>query len=288
MAFKKIVVALDGSEASEKILPPVTGLAKSLGAELILLAVTEKDGTIAGSEDKKPASDYLESLVGPLAEMGVTATTVTETGDPVGTIAAIANTQGADLVAMATHHGNAIARLFTGSVTDDVLKRANLPVLAINPDSGPAIHAGVTSVIVPLDGSDLAEESVPVAMEIAKGCGAELVFVQSVHMPTMGVSGPGIENVGGDFIAVKEREGAIEYLSGFADKAKTEGIDARTHAAIGKAAARIIEDSKDIPGSIIVITSHGRGGFKRMMLGSVADELVRDSHHPVLVLKHRE
>jgi nucleotide-binding universal stress UspA family protein len=78
----------------------------------------------------------------------------------------------------------------------------------------------------------------------------------------------------------------LEYLSAFVRQAEAKGLKARAHAALGDAAARIIEESKNVDGALVIISSHGRGGWKRLFLGSVADKIVRASHHPVLVLKH--
>lgn len=289
MAFKKILVALDGSEQSEQVLGSVAELASSFGSELTLLAVTDDDGSMAGTDDERPAAEYLKTRARQLQQQGLSASSATEHGEPAETIIAVAERESCDLIAMATHRSSTIARWVAGSVTDDVLKQTKLPVLAINPESGGAVgtDAGkITSVIVPLDGSELAEQSVPVATEIAKACGAEMLFLQAVHLPSYAVSGPGAENYGSDFGVGGKRDLVREYLHSFVRKAEEAGLKARSHAALGNAAARIVEDSKEIPGSLIVISSHGRSGFKRMVLGSVADELVRDSHHPVLVLKH--
>ncbi|MDA0232176.1 MAG: universal stress protein [Chloroflexi bacterium] len=196
---------------------------------------------------------------------------------------------GADMIAMATHRDRLVERGILGSVTDTVLRTATLPVLAVNPDgdhlSSPAPGAPST-VIVPLDGSSLAEESVPAALDIAAACGAGVIFIWAVHLPTYAVSGPGAEFYGIDYGVSGEREHARKYLAKFVEQAESRGIPARAHAALGNAAGRILEETRNVPDAFIVISSHGRGGFRRMVLGSVADKIVRASHHPVLVMKH--
>lgn len=293
MTFKKILVPLDGSTNSEKVLSWITGLAGKLGAELVLLGipgpVAPSSVSNSGDLDSQLGADYLERQANRLREQGFTATTVIEFGHPSQVIIAVADRINADLIAMATHRDHLIERGILGSVTDSVLRTALIPVLALNPDgdsvSSPTPGAPST-VIVPLDGSELAEESVPVALEIARACGAEVIFIQAVHLPAYAVSGPGAEYYGADFGVSGERDKARKYLAKFVDQAEAIGVRAKAHAALGNAAGRILDETRSVPDALIVISSHGRRGFKRMLLGSVADKMVRASHHPVLVLKH--
>lgn len=293
MMFKKILVPLDGSTNSEKVLGWITGLAGKLEAELVLLGIpgpaAPSSVSNEGDAGTQHAVDYLERQARGLREQGFAAMTLVEYGHPAQMIIAVADRVAADMIAMATHRDRLIERGILGSVTDAVLRTAFIPVLAINPDGDHffAPTSGVPStVIVPLDGSELAEESVPVALDIALACGAEVIFVQAVHLPAFAVSGPGVEFYDIDLGVSGERERARKYVAKFVEQAKAKGIPAKAHAALGNAAGRILEDTRNIPDALIVISSHGRGGFKRMMLGSVADKLVRASHHPVLVLKH--
>lgn len=306
MAFKRILVAIDGSEISEKVLDSVTGLADRFGSELLLLAVTgshadfsealdnaaeEKNSDVAIGDNARGAERYLEHIAAPLRGQGLTVTKVVQPGIPVDTILSVAKESEVDLIAMATHRESALARGILGSVTDAVLRSSSVPVLAMHPD-GTSMTTKPrwipSTVVVPLDGSQLAEECVPTALEIAKACGSEVVFLQAVHLPSFAVSGPGSEYYGVDYGVSSKRAGAREYLKQFVEIAESQGLSATSHAALGNAAARIIEETKSVPDAMIVISSHGRSGFKRMVLGSVADKIIRASHHPVLVLKHAQ
>jgi nucleotide-binding universal stress UspA family protein len=305
MPFKKILVPLDGGENSEIALSFVTGLAVSLGAELVLLAVVDPHGVPVGegveadrAEKRKvedelaAAKHYLEARAGDVAAKSKTlkVSQVTATGKPAETIIEQAKKAGADMVAMSTHRDRLIERGILGSVTDTVLRTSPVPVLAVRPDGTRSFtgNAGAPNVIiVPLDGSELAEEAVPVALEIAELCSSEVVFVRTVHLPSYAVSGPGAEFYDVDFGVGAERKKADAYLAQFVKMARERGLKARTHAALGSAAARIIEETVNAEGALVVISSHGRGGFRRMVLGSVADKVVRASRHPVLVLRHQ-
>ncbi len=295
MAFKKILVPIDGSENSEHALESVTGLAEKLSAEIVLLAVTGShadfdigDGS-APRDDAGSANRYLDHKAEPLRARGLSVSTEVEAGIPADVIMSAARRSGADLIAMSTHRESVIARGILGSVTDSVLRASPVPVLAINPEST-AAHVSEgwvpSTVIIPLDGSKLAEECVPTALDIAEACGAEAVFIRAVHLPSYAISGPGAEYYGVDYGVSAKRDGAQKYLEQFVEMAKSKGLSASSHAALGNAAARIIEETTNVPDAMIVISSHGRSGVRRMILGSVADKIVRSSHHPVLVLKH--
>ena len=294
MKLNRILVSLDGSEHAEKVLASAAGLALKLNAEVVLLSVSglEPSADDAEGDHAQAASEYLDRHVKALADLGVTAKAVVDSGLPAETIMAVAEREEVAFIAMATHRESVIERGILGSVTDRVVRSSSIPVLAVNPEQS-GIPTGrdtwtPNAIIVPLDGSALAAQCVPPAIEIAKSCGAELIFIRAVHLPSFAVSGPGAEFYGNDYGVAKQRESARQYLEQFVDMAKEAGVSAHGHAALGNAAARIIEESRNEPDSIIVISSHGRGGIRRMMLGSVADKIVRSSHHPVLVIKHAD
>ena len=248
MTFKKILVPLDGSTNSEKVLAWVTGLAEKLKAELVLLAVVTPGALSSGAPGTTPADDpaqvaasYLETQADALRQRGVTVTATVEPGTAAEAIIDTADRLGVDMIAMATHRDHLIERGILGSVTDTVLRTASLPVLAVNPDGSHAssLSPGAPStVIVPLDGSDLAEESVPIALDIAASCSAEIIFIKSVHLPSFAISGPGAEFYDTDFGVSDERERARKYLAKFVEQAEAAGIPAKAHAALGNAAGR--------------------------------------------------
>jgi nucleotide-binding universal stress UspA family protein len=331
--FKKILVPLDGSEYAEKIGGFVAGLARPLGAEIVLLAVVDpaeirlpeamaapghpvpghapydKPGyehpapgisSRGGKPEVSPgfgtqvvdravefARNYLAREVERLDASGVPATSHVAVGQPADEIVRYAREAHVDMIAMATHRESALARGVLGSITDRVLHSSSVPVLAVHPKSASAFagNAGAPNVIiVPLDGSPLSEAAVPVALDIAEACASDVVFIMAVRFPYYGVSGPGIEYYAGDYGIAEQRREALEYLSRFVQMAESKGLKARAHAAIGNAAFRIIEEAESLQGAMIVMTTHGSGGFKRWVIGSVTDKVVRSAGMPVLVL----
>ncbi len=144
-AIKRIAVALDGSPLAEAVLEPLCGLARTLGAAVILIRVYGKPespelrepGLAARVLDQELdsieglAEDYLEPLAGRLRSFGVDTTCVGALGHkPAEAILRLADAEEADLLAMATHGRSGLDRLRHGSVTEDVLRHSHLPLLA--------------------------------------------------------------------------------------------------------------------------------------------------------------
>jgi nucleotide-binding universal stress UspA family protein len=140
--FKKILVPLDGSNLSESILPNVSGLAKPLGAEVILLRVVvfvDQDTGYIPAEYAPSAEvldemkRYLEQQAADLRRVGLTVTTYAVGGHPADTIVDYAKEIHADLIAMATHGRTGAARWLMGSVADKVVHGAKVPVMLFPP-----------------------------------------------------------------------------------------------------------------------------------------------------------
>ncbi len=139
MAYKKILVTLDGSSLSESVLPHAQAMGRQFSAEVILLQVVpESDATLGDldtGESGEKAHRYLTDKASAFTEDGVKVLTLVKEGDPVKTILHVAEDEKVDLIAMATHGWSGLDRLFYGSVTDRVLRSATHPMLVIRPES---------------------------------------------------------------------------------------------------------------------------------------------------------
>ena len=173
-------------------------------------------------------------------------------------------------------------------------------------------------VILPLDGSKLAEAAIPHLENIAKGCAIPDVILVSVTerirgrmgQPVMVARGPGEEyrtpssgmpllvgstysgtaysgphTSGADAEAGKMANSAWNYLSRTADRLKEKGLNARPQVLVGGAAEEIIRFAKSEGADLIVMASRGRTGFNRWQLGSVADKVIRAVDIPVVLVK---
>jgi len=145
-------------------------------------------------------------------------------------------------------------------------------------------------ILVPLDGSKLAECALPYAEALAKGCNTEEVVLVSVTEPVIGYrpledpSQPLGERLAPETVGKKERP-AQKYLSKIAKTLETKGIKVRTEVLLGKPADEIAIFAKYNDINIIVMSSHGRSGPSRWAYGSVADKVFRASPVPVLMVR---
>ncbi len=140
-------------------------------------------------------------------------------------------------------------------------------------------------IVVPLDGSELAERALPDAEGLARVIGVPLHLVRAVEPANLssldlyGVADYGVLTQA----LVEEQTSAQEYLERTASALAERGLVATTDLRQGRAATEIVASVE--PGDLIVIASHGRGGMARWFLGSVAEEVARRSSVPVLLVR---
>jgi nucleotide-binding universal stress UspA family protein len=143
--YKKILVPLDGTPLAEAVLPHAQALAKSEGAELILLRVAvtpnpdfyhrdEGEGRLITDQIEEEALDYMKTEVAKLENEGTKVTAITRDGTIPDTILEVAEETHADVIAMSTHGRIGIQRLFQGSVADEVVHASHVPVMLIHPN----------------------------------------------------------------------------------------------------------------------------------------------------------
>ena len=278
--FDHILVPLDGSDQSEQIGRWAGGLAKGLNASVTLLGVPSSNGDQRDQamQDAQDSQNYLTNVANKIKESGVDANIEVVPGKPSEVIVETAKRLDVDIIAVATRRVSSLARSVLGSVTDTVLHKTGIPVMIANPDalivseSSPDIPA---SLIVPLDGSALSERVIPTAIEFAKACGAEIVFLRVQQRAFSGANDPATQEL---------HRQCVDYLEGHVISANEQGANARSVATSGVPAAEIMKQADEEEGSIVVMATHGYTGFRRAVLGSVCDTIVRSSRTPVLVL----
>jgi nucleotide-binding universal stress UspA family protein len=136
-----------------------------------------------------------------------------------------------------------------------------------------------TKVLVPLDGSPLAEAAVWEAVELMDRASGTLVLVRAAEANTF----PGRDPVEAQVRTVREAE---DYLTGVAERMRQAGV-ARVdvHVWYGPAASAIVDAARVQQVDLIVMSSHGRSGLGRLVLGSVAEAVLRGTHVPILLLR---
>jgi nucleotide-binding universal stress UspA family protein len=287
------LIPLDGTKLSESafsLLP----LVRSLGVDKVVLvsvweSLWQAEDLAHGDKELKELEEkgraYLHAYLSEQEAKVKALDFETETMVRVGRAAdELVNAAGAaDLVILATHGRNGITRWRLGSVADKVVRHAGCPTLVI----GPNVHIDLASykvqrILVPLDGSDLAEQALPVATWIAQTTGAELDLVRVVSLV---IPGDGVYNGMGysaDILSNIE-DAARSYLAGVAERLKAK-VPVRTELLLGAAADQLLAHITETPAELVVLASHGRAGVIRATLGSVADRMLHGPA-PALILR---
>ena len=140
-----------------------------------------------------------------------------------------------------------------------------------------------SKILVPLDGSALAERAVTHAAEIAGGTGAEVILLKVVQAPLGKVPEAGISE---EIKSTREiADQALAYLEGVASKIANESVKVKTIVLDGTAAACILGYAHDEDVDAIVMSTHGRTGLSKAFMGSVAEEVMHTTKRPVMLVK---
>ena len=278
--IENILVPLDGSDQSERIGRWAGGMAKGLGASLTLLSVPSTDSRKngEGAVQKDDSQEYLRKLADKLAATGIEVDVEIRPGKPAEMIVATAKELETDVIVVATRRASSLARSVLGSVTDQVLHNTTVPVMVANPDAlmvseqSPDVPS---TLVVPLDGSPLSEKVVSLTESFARAAGAEISYGRVLQRAFSDPNDP----------VVKELQADCErYLGEFVSRSESAGVKAKYRIMSGIPAAEIMKAADEEKDAIIVMSTHGRTGFRRAVLGSVCDTVVRSARTPVLVL----
>ena len=293
---RTILVPQDGSMASRAALPYAVVLARTLQCSVRLLAAIGSGGDALRREVNGP--DYLgvvrtamatalQEAATELTAAGVSAESVIADGGPAESILKYAEERDVALVVMATHGAGGVARMLVGSVADKVMRLSRRPILLIEPPRSPGVQRQIAlrKILVPLDGSSLAEAALPLATELATATGASLMLARAVALPLYALStsySPMPE------LAAWEDEmrvAAGEYLTGVRGTLPAS-LRIETLVLRGAAGMKLIDAVKREKVDLVVMSTRGRGGLGRLLLGSTADELVRKGVPTLLVRPH--
>ena len=297
--FEKILVPLDGSAIAQGILPCVKTLARRFGSTIVLFHAAEAPVELDRQEKyaketidriRSLAQQYLAGVAKTLRRQRFKVEIEIGLGGVARSITDFAEEEKVDLIAMSTHSRSGPARWMMGSAPDRVLRHTHRPVLLVRPTGESPVDAKplpLKRVIVPLDGSRAAQAVLPCVQEMAKTLKLEVVLIQVISAETtiqFTPMGPDTWAVPNDILQQIDVL-ASGYLAGVGRELEREGISVRWDVLRGAPAHSIVEFSKETPGSIVAMTTHGRSGLRRWVLGSVADQVVRASGEPVLVIR---
>lgn len=293
LALDDLLLARDFSSISDRALRHALDLAARTGAALHLLHVEvlhEGDDRQSPAAGLETAREDLKNAPRAASADAVEAVPVHEATErdvsPGPAILNYAATNDIDLITLGTHGRRGAKRILLGSVAEEVVRRANVPVLTVRGGEDATIPqvGGVDRMLVPIDFSDPSREALRHARALASlyGAAIDLLYVveEALH-PAFYVGGvSSIYDVEPDI-----EEKARAHLQTFADKTPGADVNINAHAVPGRAAASILSFVEEHDIDLVTTSTHGRTGMDRFLLGSVAEKLVRHLRCPVLTVK---
>jgi nucleotide-binding universal stress UspA family protein len=298
--YTRMLIPLDGSKTAETVLPYARAVSGALKVPIELLAVvdiSEMGAQMAISQARfldtmlpdveRSSAEYLKGIAA--RSGGVETKCTVAKGKPEDVIIESASMDRSTLVAMATHGRSGLNRWMLGSVCEKVLRGCTNPLLLVRaketlPDED---NVALKSILVPLDGSELAERVLPTVQALAQAMNLEMVLCRAYHIPYSVYSGTeGYTAINFEELLASVKKEAVEYLEKKTAEMKSLGVAKISFVTKeGFGADEIIALGRAIPDNLIAMCSHGRSGVKRWVLGSVTETIVRHSGDPVLVVR---
>ena len=295
--YTRMLIPLDGSKLAEQVLPYARFLARTLSipVELVQAADPEALALLTDPEHSRYADtvwadkinsgrNYLETIA--RSFQGARVQCLVEKGKAEDVVIDKAAADKNTLIVMATHGRSGIQRWLLGSVADKVLHGSSNHMLLVRASEQGKTggEAVLKAVVVPLDGSALAEQVLPYVGDLAKKIALKVVFLRAYGLPPS-VTGDEYGTYMEELINQIESE-ARDYLATKVDEAKQNGMnDAVPVVKFGYGADEIIALARETADNFVAMCTHGRSGMTRWVLGSVTERVVRHSGDPVLIIR---
>jgi nucleotide-binding universal stress UspA family protein len=301
-----ILVPLDGSPLADRILPYVQLLAPVLRARVHLIraiSATEQDRLLIRSAlvEARAGSivppvcaacamaDICQGTECAIAQQaaclrasGVEAYADTRVGTAAAVITTTAGQSPDTLIAMATHGRTGLRRWALGSTADTLLHTTSIPLFLVRGDRcAPSPNSAIKRILVPLDGSELARQALPIAIELAICARAELVLLY--------VAARSIEDYLHTFPVATDLQQLLQEQVDRAvcelDDKPGQSVQVSTVVAVGPTAQTIADEAEHRHADLIVMATHGYTGIERWQLGSIADQVLHTTTTPLLLVR---
>lgn len=301
--FDPILVPLDGSQLAECVLPQVVAIARSFDAEITLLRMLEKSQAGASAQlfdllnwqiKKTQATLYLEKTKARLQESGIRTQTAVLEGLVAEGITEYAQSCGAKLIILSSHGLSGLTQWGISSTTQKIILSAPTSVLIIRahqcePPSGELSETPVYQrILAPLDGSQRAENVLPIIKQLAHYHRSQIHLVQVVQTPEMARQMPlAREDIDlSNRVVARNREEARHYLEQVKSRSYLDGISVQTHLITGdNAAAELHQVVEQEHIDMVTLSAHGYSGNQQWPYGSMVNNFIMYSKVPLLIVQ---
>ncbi len=301
--FDAILVPLDGSELAECVLPHISAIARSFNAEITLLRMLEKNQTNGSPQlfdllnwqiSKTKATVYLEKIKGRIQESGLRVRVVVLEGLIAQGITDYAQNQGIKLVVLSSHGRSGLTNWGISSITQKIILSAPTSVLIVRANQNNNQTDGLTSIqlykriLVPLDGSQRAENVLPIITQLAHFHNSQLLIVQVVQTPEMARQMPPTpEDID---LAKRVVERNLEEAGHYLEKMKTHSylkdISIQTRLISGEnTAAELHRLTEQENIDMVALSAHGYSGNQQWPYGDLVNNFIMYGKTSLLIVQ---
>jgi nucleotide-binding universal stress UspA family protein len=278
--MEHVLIPLDGSSLAEAVLPVAESLGRQPGGGVRLIrAVAVEAPRAAQDAEREEAGAYLVRIARQLETRGLRDVRWgVWDGEPEQVVVNAAVRERATLIAMGTHGRSGLDRVRFGSVAEGVARRAPVPVLLVRSADAWRPVPGAT-ILVPPDGSRRSEAVLPAVERLMVPFRPTVALLHAVEpAPTMTQADAGL--LGGEAARVRDAE---QYLREVGERLEARGLAVTRIARSGFPVEIIERTARELEPCLIAMSTHGRTGLGRLLLGSVAEQVARSGSAPVLL-----
>ncbi|NHX38466.1 MULTISPECIES: universal stress protein [Haloarcula] len=279
--FDRILVPTDGSPGSERAFEVAAALASTHDATVHVLSVIDEHGPTDDwdYDGDSPAEAFIESQTNHVDTDGLSVTAAVREGVVHDGVLDYSDENSIDLIVMGTHGRTGVRRFLLGSITEKVVRLADVPVLSVKADAEPGT-VSFDDILLPTDGSSGAAAAIEPTGALASETDATVHLLSVVDTRSLGI------DVGSTVIVDELESVATDAIENAADRLSGMGVETvETAISHGIPYRAILDAIEDSGADLVVIGTHGRTGVDRYLLGSVAEKLVRTSPVPVMTVR---
>lgn len=280
--IERILVPLDGSLTAEAILPHVRRVLYRNDSEVILVRAVVpppvENSIVIAEAQLAAAREYVLAQQDRLERAGVRVKHAVRIGSALGLILDVAEEEKATMIAMATHGASGAQRILFGSVAESVIRKSPVPVMLVRPfwsyelsPAGGTERRPVRNVLLPVDGSERALAVLPGVMEFADLFETRVVLLRVLEEKKKAQAGEAAE--------------AEKQLQALAKSLEKKGVETLCLVEKGDPVEQILKAARFHEIDLIGMSTHGRSGLSRVVLGSVTEKVLRQATVPLIVIR---
>lgn len=298
-----VIVPLDGSDRAEQAIPWATALCHRINARLTLISVVEipvefgawsaASAMAVGNELDEWAAErkaYLKDVASKID--GIQIDIVSRIGSPTSEVLSAIGDVEDPFIVMTSHGRTGASRVVMGSAANRIVRDARCPVLVIRSQrETPDVTPSFDRVLVPLDGSEFSEHALDRGLDAIAPGGQSIAvhLLRVIEFLAVRIPGPDIPL---DYGLVAEyteamQEEATNYLTAVTGRLSEKGVAVTSEVRQGRVSDEILRTAAEQKADLILMSTHGRGGVSRLFFGSVAERVLHESTHPLLLVRPR-